>query len=165
MTRNYRLRPPACRPAHALLIAVAALLATGIESVRGEEESHAVMKANEAFYEVFRSRDLAAMDQLWAQGVPVAVIHPGWPGVHGREEVMASWRGILRNPASPQVRPVDPQVYRYGETAFVVCYESIGEDVLIATNVFVKQGGGWKLVHHQAGPTFAALPRVQGTQM
>jgi hypothetical protein len=28
----------------------------------------------------------------------------------------------------------------------------IGESLLAATNVFVREGGGWKLVHHQAGP-------------
>jgi hypothetical protein len=27
------------------------------------------------------------------------------------------------------------------------------EGVLIATNLFVREGGGWKMAHHQAGPT------------
>ena len=39
-----------------------------------------------------------------------------------------------------------------GESAFVVCEEQVADDVLIATNVFVREGGGWKLAHHQAAP-------------
>ena len=36
--------------------------------------------------------------------------------------------------------------------AFVVCYERLGPNFLIATNLFVKEDGAWKMVHHQAGP-------------
>ena len=39
-----------------------------------------------------------------------------------------------------------------GESAFVICEEQVAEDVLIATNVFVRERGGWKLAHHQAAP-------------
>ena len=39
-----------------------------------------------------------------------------------------------------------------GETAFVVCYEVIGTTVLVATNLFRKEDGAWRLAHHQAGP-------------
>ena len=37
----------------------------------------AVLFANEVFYEAFKARDLATMELLWAEGLPVACIHPG----------------------------------------------------------------------------------------
>ena len=54
--------------------------------------------ANEAFYHVFRSRDLAAMEALWARRAPIACVHPGWQALITREAVMASWSDILSNP-------------------------------------------------------------------
>jgi hypothetical protein len=33
----------------------------------------------------------------------------------------------------------------------VICYERIGQDYLIATNIFIRSGEGWLLVHHQSG--------------
>ncbi len=50
-----------------------------------------------------------------------------------------------------------PVPYLYGEVGFVVCYEEIAGQYLIATNVFVRDGKVWRMVHHQAGPT-AAVP-------
>src|SRR3546814_17800766 len=44
------------------------------------------------------------------------------------------------------------RAHRCGEAAFVTCYEVIGDSLLAATNIFVLEDGGWKLVHHQAGP-------------
>ena len=34
----------------------------------------------------------------------------------------------------------------------VICYERIGQDFLLATNVFIRSGDGWLMVHHQSGP-------------
>ena len=50
-------------------------------------------------------------------------------------------------------------VYLYGETASVVCIERLPTGVLIATNVFVREAGVWRMVHHHAGPVAArAVP-------
>ncbi|HEY8013978.1 MAG TPA: DUF4440 domain-containing protein, partial [Dongiaceae bacterium] len=38
------------------------------------------------------------------------------------------------------------------DSAFVICYEEIEGAVLIATNLFVREGRSWKMTHHQAGP-------------
>ena len=40
-----------------------------------------------------------------------------------------------------------------GDTAFVVCYEVLSSGTLVATNIFQRENGQWKVVHHQAGPT------------
>jgi len=120
----------------------------------------AVLFANEAFYLAFNSQDLAAMADLWATNARVSCIHPGWPPLFGREDVLESWEGIFAGDTPPQISCHGAQPHIYGETATVLCYERIPESYLIATNVFFREGGLWKIVHHQAGPTHGA-PSVE----
>jgi len=115
-------------------------------------DAHAVLEANERFYAVFRERDVAGMDALWSRGDAVAVIHPGWPAVHGRDAVLETWRNILEGPGSPAITCANPRAHVAGELAFVICSECLPEGELVATNIFAREEGRWKLVHHQAGP-------------
>ena len=112
----------------------------------------AVLFANEVFYVSFASGDVDAMDELWSSQAPISCIHPGWESLRGREDVVESWRSIIRGGA-PAIRCREPEVFLYGNTATVLCYEEVEGDFLIATNVFVREATAWKMVHHQAGPT------------
>ena len=114
-------------------------------------EVEVVLAANEAFYTAFATRDVDAMEALWAQQARVACIHPGWNALHGREAVLASWRDILSNPNSPPIRCSDAVAQVLGATAVVTCTERFPGAELVATNIFVVEDGAWKLVHHQAG--------------
>ena len=111
-----------------------------------------VIAANEAFYAAFTRRDGDAMDALWARRAAVACIHPGRDALRGREPVMTSWRAILASPHAPEIRCAGATAHVAGEMAFVVCHELIGGGRLVATNVFVREDGRWKMAHHQAGP-------------
>jgi hypothetical protein len=113
----------------------------------------AILFANEAFYRAFADRDPAAMEDLWAKDAPVVCVHPGWGPLTDRETILASWRAILTGRNAPDIRCRGPQVFQHRDTAIVICYEMIGAGFLVATNVFVRQKGRWKMVHHQAGPT------------
>jgi ketosteroid isomerase-like protein len=111
----------------------------------------AILFANEAFYAAFACRDFAAMDRVWAREAPVTCIHPGWTALCGRETVIESWRMILGAGQGPNVACRAPRAFLFGDAAVVICHEEIGDGYLIATNVFVREGRAWKLVHHQAG--------------
>jgi hypothetical protein len=111
----------------------------------------AVLAANEQFYAIFTEKASGDMDRLWAKNTPVSCIHPGWPALHGRKIVLQSWRAILANPNAPAVRCLKPEASVVGDAAWVVCYEVLEGGSLVATNVFAREGGGWKMVHHQAG--------------
>jgi ketosteroid isomerase-like protein len=113
----------------------------------------AVTFANEAFYAAFASRDLAAMNDAWSRRADVTCLHPGWPPIVGRGEVMKSWRSILLGPSPPVITCHRPATYLFGDVAYVICFEQLGETVLVATNIFVREDATWRLVHHQAGPT------------
>ena len=115
-------------------------------------EVESVLSSNREFYRAFRERDLAAMERLWADNIPVACIHPGWDALTSRSDIIDSWRGILANRQSPRIRCRDEAVLFVGETAMVLCHEIIGDQALIATNVLVKQDTTWRIVHHQATP-------------
>jgi hypothetical protein len=93
------------------------------------------------------------MHALWARRTPVSCIHPGWPPVHGRDKVMSTWDGILEQPPKPAVRPVREVAHVVGDVGTVVCYEAIGTIILAATNIFVREDGAWRMIHHQAGLT------------
>jgi len=118
-------------------------------------DSDAVLSANLEFYRAFTSRDAAAMDRIWARHAPVVCVHPGWTPVAGRAEVLQSWRNILANPEAPHVMCHDDQAFLYGEVATVLCEEELDTGHLVATNMFVREDGVWRMVHHQASPIVA----------
>ena len=122
-------------------------------------DSDAVLFANEAFYAAFNGRDYASMEQLWASDSPVSCIHPGGGPIFDREAVLESWKGILGHESSAPIRFIGPRVRLFGDYAAVVCFEEIGGNNLIATNVFVKEDRAWKFVHPQSGPTASRRAR------
>jgi ketosteroid isomerase-like protein len=114
----------------------------------GDEEQ--VLAANAEFYRAFAARDTAAMYALWAVRTPVACIHPGWRALRGREAVLASWRDILGGAGAPAIRCADAAAHVLGDAAFVTCTERLPGVELVATNLFVREDGAWKMVHHHA---------------
>lgn len=134
---------------------------------RGGEVGEAVLAANAAFYRAFAAQDFAAMDALWARETPVACVHPGWEPLLGRASVMASWAAILGGSEAPRIRCEAPRAFPLGAGAFVVCREVLeGRGALAATNAFAREAGGWRMVHHQAGPAAASpsgAERAPGT--
>ena len=125
-------------------------------------DREALLFANEAFYRAFADRDMAAMEEVWSETAPVACIHPGWGALTGREDVLESWAAIISHPDAPEIQVLAPEAILHGDVGFVICYEEIAGQYLIATNAFVRDGSIWRLVHHQAGPT-ADVPEPEET--
>ena len=125
-------------------------------------EEEAILFANEAFYSAFASRDVMAMDAVWAVEAPVVCVHPGGAPLTGRAAVMASWADILRHQASAGMRFDGAQVHRIDGVALVTCFERMGSGALSATNGFVREGGRWRMVLHHAGAC-ADAPRAPRT--
>jgi len=117
--------------------------------------------ANDAFYRAFADSDIQAMASLWAADDAITCLHPGWAPLRGFEDVLSSFQSIFEGPAPPAITPLSADVTMHGPVGIVICYELIGTDYLIATNMFRKDAdnGSWKLIHHQAGP--ANEPPIQ----
>jgi len=121
-------------------------------SEKDTTEKDRVLSANLEFYRAFTLRDAGAMERLWARRLPVSCIHPGWMALRDRGAVMISWRDILANPEAPRIMCHDEDAVLYGDLAIVTCEEALDDNTLVATNIFVREDGAWRLVHHQAGP-------------
>ena len=116
------------------------------------DESARVLEANEAFYASFNRKDIAAMQDAWSMRHDITCIHPGWNVLRGHTQVIESWTAILGNPNQPRIVVGGAEVTMSGGTAIVICRELVAGSGLAATNVFVHEGGAWRLLHHQSGP-------------
>jgi len=121
-------------------------------------DTEALLFANEAFYRAFADRDVKAMAEVWSRAYPVSCLHPGWGPLSDRTEVMASWAAILSAPEAPEISCIGPRARIHRDVGIVVCFERLRQGLLVATNMFVREGSLWKMVHHQGGPTSAEAP-------
>jgi len=112
-----------------------------------------VLLINSAFYDAFAAGDFLAVKDIWSKNHQTSVIHPGSAALHGQKAVMMSWELIFKNSGPHDIKCINEKVYLIGESAYVVCSEIFPEGQLIATNIFVIEDGGWRMVHHQAGPS------------
>jgi hypothetical protein len=115
-------------------------------------EREKLLFANDAFYAAFNAASIEAMRELWVGAGPAWCLHPGWPLLQGVEAVLESWAGIFRGGGTPEIECRGAVAEVLGELGMVCCYEVLGGSVLAATNVFRREAGGWRLLHHQAGP-------------
>ncbi len=116
-----------------------------------------ILRANAAYYRAFRTGDDALMGRVWNDS-DVACLHPGWPPIIGRAEVLASYRRIMSNPDQPPVTCHDETVMISGDVARVICVEVVAGAQLIATNLFVRVGTDWRMIHHHA--SLLSAPRA-----
>jgi ketosteroid isomerase-like protein len=127
-------------------------------------DERAVLAANQRFYDAFAERSFEKLEALMSLEHPVAVVHPGWPALLGREAVLDSWRRILGGPSPPDIRCSQARAHVIGDAAYVICTEHLPDGDLVATNFYVREGDGWRMLHHQAGPTPVAAPDADGTR-
>ncbi|MFJ4772312.1 nuclear transport factor 2 family protein [Streptomyces uncialis] len=141
-----------------------------------------VERANTAFYEALEQGDFDTLSDLWlnAGDLPgttpgsapeISCVHPGWPPLTGRGEVLRSYALIMANTDYIQFFLTDVHMSVSAGTALVTCTENIlsggpppegGEELgplvgqlVVATNVFRRTSEGWKLWSHHASPVLA----------
>jgi ketosteroid isomerase-like protein len=123
--------------------------------------------ANAEFYVAFEEADLDRMSALWADGAyakSATCVHPGWPMLRGREEVLRSWALIMANTPYIQFVLTDVMTEIHGDQAVVTLSEHIltaDEDTemgflaggsVVTTNIFVRADGQWRLWLHHGSP-------------
>lgn len=128
-----------------------------------------VEAANTAFYEALERGDHEELSDRWLPGedLTVSCVHPGWPVLTGRGEVLRSYALIMANTEYIQFFLTDVNIAMTGDTALVTCTENIlsggpaeeGDalgplvgQLVVATNVFRRTAGGWKLWSHHGSP-------------
>jgi len=133
-----------------------------------------VEAANTALYEALESADVDRMAAVWDDTDPDALVcvHPGWPMLRGRSHVLRSFSAIMANTPYIQFFLTDVQVRVDGDTAVVTCTENILTAVsqegssgqVVATNVFRRRPGGWRLQVHHGSPVMGTLEEEAGDE-
>ncbi|MEU5029007.1 nuclear transport factor 2 family protein [Streptomyces milbemycinicus] len=135
-------------------------------------DSERVALANTALYEAMEQGDHGAMSRLWLDDpdTEVSCVHPGWPVLRGRGEVLRSYALIMANTDYIQFFLTDVEVSIMSDTAMVTCTENIlsgapaeeeGQlgplvgQLVVATNAFRRTEDGWKVWAHHGSPVLA----------
>ncbi|MEU6954932.1 nuclear transport factor 2 family protein [Streptomyces sp. NPDC045714] len=128
-----------------------------------------VEAANTAFYEALERGDHDELSGRWLPGedLTVSCVHPGWPVLTGRGDVLRSYALIMANTEYIQFFLTDVNIAMTEDTALVTCTENIlsggpAEEgnalgplvgqLVVATNVFRRTADGWKLWSHHGSP-------------
>ncbi|MDP3711651.1 MAG: nuclear transport factor 2 family protein [Mycobacteriales bacterium] len=132
----------------------------------------AVEAANTELYRAFEEADVDAMAALWdgaddpAAAADVVCVHPGWPMLTGRSQVLRSWSAIMAGTAYIQFFLTDVQVRVAGDTAVVTCTENVLTAIsesegtgaaVVSTNVFRRRADGWRIQVHHGSPVLGSL--------
>ena len=124
--------------------------------VAAEED---VKAASDQFYGALQEMangDASSMADIWSHEDDVTTMHP----IGGREEgwdaVRESWEGVASASTDGTVTRTSQVIRVIGDAAYELCNESAsmtfaGEPLSLenrATNVYRKENGKWKIVHH-----------------
>ena len=134
----------------------------------GPTDTEQVEAVNAAMYEAFEAADVDRMRGVWDDVDPPAVVcvHPGWPMLRGREQVLRSWSAVMAGTDYIQFFLTDVHVSVLGDTAVVTCTENVltevteaahGGTAVVATNVLVRRADGWRVQVHHGSPVLGRL--------
>jgi uncharacterized protein (TIGR02246 family) len=117
-----------------------------------------------AFYDALEKADLEAMMAVWADDEEIVCVHPGGPRLVGHEAVREVWRQAFQGGARLSVHVGQVLAMQSMMMATHCVHEFVavrGESrpasPVVATNVYVRSGNGWKMVLHHSSPS----PKVE----
>jgi uncharacterized protein (TIGR02246 family) len=113
-----------------------------------------------AFYEALQRGDLEALMAVWADDDEVVCVHPGGGGrLVGPAAIRASFEAIFASSGIPvmpeqvhRLQQMGSAVHHLVERIEVLSPEGRQVGWVVATNVYVKTGRGWRIVAHHASP-------------
>jgi len=124
--------------------------------------------AEAAFYAALQRADLDAMMEVWSDDEEVSCIHPGGARITGYEQVREHWSQIFKSGQRLQVQLSDQVIVSGMMLSLHSLHENIlvlggqgagGRSVVVTTNVYLRAGGGWRMVLHHASPAPAPVVR------
>jgi len=122
--------------------------------------------AEAAFYEALEAGELEAMMEVWAEDEEIVCVHPGGARLAGYDQVRESWAQILGPGQRLKVHVSNPVVL----SGMMLAIHSVHENILVqgesrarppvvATNVYLRTGNGWRMILHHGSPA-PQVPRA-----
>ncbi|HEX6249001.1 MAG TPA: nuclear transport factor 2 family protein [Nocardioidaceae bacterium] len=133
-----------------------------------QQDIAAVEAVNEDFYAAFEHGDIDAMGRVWLDAPHTLCVHPGTTPLRGSAAILRSWSLLMANATYIQFFLTDVEITVHGDVASVSCTENVltaDENTAdtsfigaraVATNVFVRTEGAWRLWVHHASPVLSA---------
>jgi ketosteroid isomerase-like protein len=126
-----------------------------------------IRRASDRFYEALNrlcNGEPSAMRRVWHQDATVTTAHPMGKWARGWDEVWVTWDEIGRMVRRGSVKIRDLHVAVHGDVAYTTGVEDV--DSMFGptrvrfsantTNIYVRRGGEWRMVHHHADRAPAA---------
>ena len=118
------------------------------------------------FYEALRQGDIDKLMAVWSDDDEIVCVHPGGPRLVGPGAIRAAFEAMFGHGAvnaQPEkvrrLRTLACAVHSVVERVQVMTKEGPQSAWVIATNVYLKSGQGWRLVAHHASPGTQNEPR------
>ena len=115
------------------------------------------IEAEEVFYTSFLTLDADRMESIWSESPDLYCIHPGGELLQGRDAVLNSWQNIFTSADPPKLEYRLLYSRHEEKIAIHLVEENIRPSgsshrsaVVLATNVYVLEGEGWRLFSHHA---------------
>jgi uncharacterized protein (TIGR02246 family) len=113
-----------------------------------------------AFYEALEKADLELMMTCWSEDEEVVCIHPGGARLAGHAAIREAWRQMFTGGPRLTVHVGQVQALQsmmmvtHSVHEFIAARgESRPAAPVVATNVYMRSGNGWKMVMHHASPS------------
>jgi ketosteroid isomerase-like protein len=134
-----------------------------------------VRKASDQFYAALNSMskgDAGPMADVWSHSADVTTMHPLGGREVGWDQVAGPWGQIAGLASGGQVKLTDQLVRASGDMAYETGVEKgemtlAGRQVPInhrVTNVYRREGGAWKVVHHHTDESPAMIDLLKSLQ-
>ena len=127
-----------------------------------------VRKASEEFYAALNrmiNGDASPLADIWSHSAAVTTMHPIGGREVGWDKVRESWEQVAQLASEGQVELSDQIIQVVGDMAYELGVEQGqaelgGQQVTIehrATNIYRREAGEWKIVHHHTDVSPAML--------
>ena len=134
-----------------------------------------VRKASDQFYAALNKMingDPSHLANIWSHGANVTTMHPIGGRQVGWDQVRGSWEQVGELAQGGQVKLVDQVIHAAGDMAYEIGIERgkaklAGQDVTFedrTTNVYRREAGTWKIVHHHTDISSAMMDILKRLQ-
>ena len=123
-----------------------------------------VRKASEQFYAALNrmlSGDAGPLSEVWSHGSAVTTMHPIGGREVGWDKVRGAWEQVAKLASGGRVGLKDQLIHLVGDAAYEIGVEHgqftlAGQQVTAehrVTNIYQREGGVWKVIHHHTDPS------------